>query len=128
MILYDYQESLVSAMRSALTQSRRVLAVSPTGSGKTVMFSYIAQRAVSRGKRIGIFAHRSELLEQISSALRQFSVPHGIIGPNSNPNPAHRVFVCSAQTYARRVPQMPRFDLVVIDEAHHATTGSTWHR
>lgn len=92
----------------------------------TVCFSYIASRARERGKRIGIFAHRSELLDQISNTLRDFRVPHGVIGPGSLPDRRHTVFVCSAQTYARRAPQMPEFDLGIVDEAHHATDGSTW--
>jgi len=87
----------------------------------------MASRARERGRRIGIFAHRAELLTQISDTLRAFRVPHQIIGPNTGqPDRRHTVFVCSAQTYARRAAQMPEFDLIIVDEAHHATQGSTW--
>lgn len=35
-------------------------------------------------------------------------------------------YVVSAQTYVRRIPQVPRFDLAIVDECHHAAKGSIW--
>lgn len=126
--LRPYQSELVDAIRQALAGNRRVLAVAPTGSGKTVTFSYIASRTRERGKRIGIFAHRAELLSQISATLKLFNVPHGMIAAGATFVPNQSVYVCSAQTYARRVgaPRAPMFDLGIVDEAHHCTPGSTW--
>jgi DNA repair protein RadD len=125
--LYPDQESLAQAIRVSMADHNKTLAVAPTGFGKTILFSYITSRARERGKRIGIFAHRAELTAQISEALRRFRVPHGIIGPGGRaPDLRHSVFVISAQTYARRVGDMPEFDLGIVDEAHHATSGSTW--
>ncbi len=124
--LRPYQSAMVSGIRDALTRNQRVLGVAPCGAGKTVMFSYIASRARERGRKIGIFAHRAELLYQISATLRQFNVPHGAITAGMPLDRRHSVFVISAQTYARRLPQMPVFDLGIVDEAHHATSGSTW--
>jgi DNA repair protein RadD len=125
--LRDYQQSLVAAIRTSLSTHRSVLAQAPTGAGKTVMFSYMAGRARERGRRVGIFAHRAELLKQISRTLRQFDVPHGIIAAGSTYVPRQQVYVIAAATYARR-DAMPVFDLGIIDEAHHATAGSTWGR
>ncbi|HET6725905.1 MAG TPA: DEAD/DEAH box helicase [Gammaproteobacteria bacterium] len=124
--LYDDQEEFVGNVRREMASHNAVIGVSPTGSGKTVMFSYIASRARERGRRIGIFAHRAELLTQISEALKLFRVPHGIISAGASVDLRHTVYVCSAQTYARRGVQAPRIDLGIIDEAHHCTTGSTW--
>ncbi len=124
--LRPYQNDLVEAIRAEMANVGRVLAVAPTGAGKTVLFSYIASRAAQRGKRIGIFAHRAELLEQISRTLKLFGVSHGIISSGTTFVPRQSVYVCSAQTYARRAERMPVFDIGVIDEAHHCTAGSTW--
>jgi DNA repair protein RadD len=126
-VLRDYQESLISAIRASLGAHNRVLAQAPTGAGKTVMFSYMAARARERGRRVGIFAHRAELLKQISRTLRQFDVPHGVIAAGATFIPKQQVYVIAAATYARR-EGMPTFDLGIIDEAHHATSGSTWGR
>lgn len=125
--LFDDQEWLVGRARESLATHRRVLVQSPTGSGKTVMFSYMTGRARSRGKRVGIFAHRAELLRQISAALARFDIPHGFIAAGHTYIPRQSVYVVSAATYARR-ENMPTFDFGIIDEAHHATSGSTWGR
>lgn len=92
----------------------------------TVTFSYIAQQAAMRRTRVGIFVHRSELVEQVSDTLRQFHVEHGIIAAGSAMRRGLNCYVVSAQTFARRVPQVPRFGLNIVDEAHHCVAGSTW--
>ena len=125
--LFPDQDVLADAVRGALGRGvTRVLAQAPTGFGKTILFSYIVSRARERGKRVGVFAHRAELLSQISDALKMFKVPHGVISAGCTPDRRHTVHVISAQTYARRVDRMPTFDLAIIDEAHHCTAGSTW--
>lgn len=126
MELRPYQAALIDRARDELKTVRRTLLVAPTGSGKTVMFSYIAGRVSGRQKRVGIFAHREELIGQIARTLNDFSVPHGIIAAGSPPNPTQHVQVCSAQTYAKRLDRVPRFDLIIVDEAHHCVGGSTW--
>ena len=100
--------------------------VSPTGSGKTVIFSYLTSQLVSRGKRVAILNHREELTEQISRALNLANVRHGIIaaGMQYDRNPlAH---VASVFTLARRMATTLVPDYVVIDESHHCIAGSTW--
>lgn len=123
--LYPDQQSCVDSVRSAMRRSRRVLLVSPTGSGKTVMFSYIASRTAERGKRITIIVHRDELVGQVSNTLTAFSVPHGIIagGYPETPGPVQVASVFSLPTRLHRLP-VP--DLLISDEAHHCTEGSTW--
>lgn len=121
--LRDYQQDLVSRIRAAFPQSRRVLAVAPTGAGKTVLFSYITSAAALKQKRVYITVHRAEILDQISKALAAFNVPHGRIQPGAMPT-LHKVQIGMVQTLARRVDRLPAPDLMVIDEAHHATSGA----
>ena len=59
---------------------RNVLAVLPTGAGKTVTFSRIVKEEA--GASI-VLAHRAELVAQISLALAREKVRHRIIGPQS---------------------------------------------
>lgn len=61
-------------------QKRNVLAVSPTGSGKTVIMGDTV-RQVSASSLVK--AHRHELVSQISMALAIERIPHRIIGPDS---------------------------------------------
>nr|WP_304488821.1 DEAD/DEAH box helicase family protein [Asaia astilbis] len=105
---------------------RAVLMVAPTGAGKTVMFSHMADTFRSRGKRVLIVAHRKELIKQASSKLRAAGIQHGIIAPWAEQVP-ELVQVGSVQTLRGRLGRLPRFDLIVIDEAHHSVAGD-WAR
>lgn len=121
--LRPYQTEAVGDVRTAFAQGRRSpLLVSPTGSGKTVLFSYIAQGAASKGNRINILSHRQELIRQISKTLDSFSVPHGIIAAGTTPHLEFSTQISSVQSLARRLDQVPIPDLIIADEAHHCTT------
>lgn len=124
MQLRPYQDRLANDIRSAFASgARRPLAVSPTGSGKTVLFSYITSQVLKRGARVVIVAHRREILDQISGTLSKVSVPHGFIqaGKPMSKQPA---MVASIQTLGRRLDQVTTPDLVIIDEAHHSVSKS----
>jgi DNA repair protein RadD len=127
MNLRPYQQQLVTEIRGQYQLGRKaVLAVLPTGGGKTVCFSYIAQAASIKGNRVLILVHRAELLDQASRAM---PVPHGIIAAGRAMDLSHTVQVASVQTVARRLHLLPRdfFQLLVVDEAHHTTAG-TWSK
>jgi superfamily II DNA or RNA helicase len=124
--LRDYQADAIQAIRASYRSGCRApLLVSPTGSGKTVMFAYIAQQTAAKGNRAMILVHRQELVDQSSATLRAFGVPHGIIAAGRSPDPTHQIQLGMIQTVARRSYQAP--DLIVIDEAHHGTAGA-WRK
>ena len=125
--LRPYQHQAIDALRGQYRSgARRVLFVLPTGGGKTVVFSHIAQHA--RG-RVLVLVHRVELLEQASRSLLALGVPHGMIRAGQAMDLSERVQVASVQTVARRLPAIPAdwFGLVIVDEAHHTNAG-TWAR
>lgn len=120
-----YQQRSVADIRSAFASGRRApLLVSPTGSGKTVMFSHIAHGAAAKGNRIQVIAHRQEIIRQICSSLNEFDVPHGTIVSNRQPAGHHLTQVASVQTLGRRLDQVMAPDLVIIDEAHHSASAT----
>ena len=96
--LRPYQHQAVEQIRQAYqSRHRSVLFVLPTGGGKTVVFSHIAEQAAARGNRICVLVHRQELLRQASASLAALGVRHGLIAANRS----------------------------MIDEAHHSNAG-TW--
>lgn len=123
--LRPYQEEGVERLRNAYRQGRRApLYVLPTGGGKSAVFSYIASEALKRGSRSLILVHRQELLLQASENLDFFGVPHGIIAPGFQEK-ASEIQVASVQTIVRRLDRYrDAFDLIIVDEAHHATAES----
>jgi DNA repair protein RadD len=125
MQLRPYQTQLVTEIRGQYQLGRKaVLAVLPTGGGKTVCFAHIAQAASVKGNRVLILVHRQELLDQASRAM---PVPHGVIAAGRAMDLSHTVQVASVQTVARRLHLLPRdfFQLLVVDEAHHTTAATS---
>jgi superfamily II DNA or RNA helicase len=133
--LRPYQLQAVDAATSALAAHGSALMVLPTGTGKTVVFSHLADRQAGRTL---ILAHRQELVEQAAAKVKaitgqdaaiemgdRYSSEHGIWG-------AARVVVASVQSMVsgfsggRRMNRFcpDEFSLVVIDEAHHASANS----
>jgi DNA repair protein RadD len=125
MNLRPYQQQLITDIRLQYQLGHKsVLAVLPTGGGKTVCFSYIAEQASRKGNRVLVLVHRQELLDQASRAM---PVPHGRISAGKAMDLSRTVQVASVQTLARRLHLLPRdfFQLLVVDEAHHTSAG-TW--
>jgi DNA repair protein RadD len=118
--LRPYQADALEAIRAELRAGRRrVLLVSPTGSGKTTIAAEMVRSAVSRGNRVLFLAHRKELIDQCSARLDGCGVPHGVImAGHSRFQPLEPVQVASIPTLVRR--ELPPASLVVVDEAHHA--------
>jgi len=128
MQLRGYQQQAIDDLRNAYRAgSRAPLLCLPTGGGKTIIFSAIAQSAVARGRNVLILVHRRELLHQASRKLTAISVDHGLIAAGI-PTSCQPVQVASVQTLVRRLLTMTwQPSLIIIDEAHHAAAGS-WDR
>lgn len=122
MKLRDYQRETMDALRLSMRTHRRSLLVSPTGSGKTVMFVFMASRAAARGNQVLILVHRMEIMEQISKTLNDFGIEHAVNEPWNNAA-VHLMMVIKA---GKRVNDIPIPDLIIIDEAHHATKSSSY--
>jgi DNA repair protein RadD len=123
-----YQQRAIADTRTAIAGgSRAPLLVLPTGGGKTIIFSAIAQSAAAKGNRVLILVHRRELIHQASSKLQWIGLEHGIIAAGMPATDAP-VQIASVQTLARRLARMDwQPGLIIIDEAHHATAGQ-WAR
>jgi len=123
--LRPYQQAAVDGVRDSFRSGRRrPLLVAPTGSGKTVIFSFVTASAAAKGNRTLVLVHRAELLEQCHRSLSQMDVPHGLIASGLTPDRSQLTQIASVQTLVRRFDRVMAPDLIVIDEAHHATAGA----
>ena len=120
--LRPYRARALDELRALLREKiRRIVLVSPTGSGKTQCASEMIASAVAKGGRVVFLAHRRELIWQCSKRLDGEGVGHGILmADNPRFKPEAQVQVASIQTLARRLDKLPPATLVIIDEARHA--------
>lgn len=123
-----FQARLLELLELARLQGRhRNLLVSATGTGKTVMAALDYQRLRARLPRARLLfvAHRQEILDQamrtFRHALRDAAFGELWVGGN-RPRSFEHVFASVASLTASGVTNIPpdHFDVVIVDEFHHA--------
>lgn len=108
----------------------KTLLVLPTGTGKTIVFSKVAEDQVRAGDRVLILAHRGELLDQAREKLLNATGLRCAVekAEESCIGSWYRVVVGSIQSLMRekRLNQFPNdyFGTIIVDEAHHAVSDS----
>lgn len=120
--LRQYQEGAIAGCRQAYAKHQRVMLKSPTGSGKTEIAMAVVALARAKGKRVGFLCNRIKLVQQTSARFQRSGIAHGIIQGENTTRMYEPVLVASIQTVDRR--GMPEVDLLIIDEAHGATSAA----
>jgi len=129
---HPFQERLLELIEVARTQGHhRNLLVAATGTGKTVMaaLDYATLRDRLPRSRLLFVAHREEILDQSLAtfryALRDPSFGEKWVG-GSHPNRFEHVFASIQSLNAANIEQMApdHFDVVIVDEFHHAAANS----
>ena len=127
LVLFDDQARLVEKVRGAMRQRHRnVLMVSPTGSGKTAMALHMIYGALGKGKKIGFMVPRKTLAQQTSESFAANGIRHGWVAAGRDFNPFCDLYICMLDTMASRVRKkadLPKFDLLFVDEAHYGAGG-----
>jgi superfamily II DNA or RNA helicase len=135
----DYQSKAVSSTFQAWSDgSRSTLGVLPTGCGKTIVFAGVIRRKFPQ--RAMVLAHRQELIWQARDKIQKVTglkvdVEMGDYKASMDADlfhPRASVIVSTIQTHvaggdgAGRIGKFDPsdFGLLVIDEAHHATSPS----
>ncbi len=128
--LRPYQEEAVNSTFEAVALgTNRPAVVLPTGAGKTVIFSWIANRWVrERRSRVLILVHRDELATQTVKKLHDVApnLRVGVVKGSRNEYGNVDVIVGSVQTLRRENRRAPitGIGLLIVDEAHHASADS----
>jgi len=147
--LRTYQQTVSGYVQKAWTRVQSVLLAMATGSGKTVVFSYLINEHHGAAAAV---AHRREIVSQIACSLAELGVKHRIIAPaktiklirrkqlkrfgQSFIDPHAQCGVISVQTLtskhtlANDVIQrwVKQVTLCVFDEGHHYTASGFWSR
>jgi superfamily II DNA or RNA helicase/HKD family nuclease len=130
--LEPFQERLLELIAVAREQGRhRNLLVSATGTGKTVMaaIDYTRLRATLSSARLLFVAHREEILDQSLATFRHALQDHSFgekwVG-GTRPVRFEHVFASVQSMNAANLEHLAvdHFDVVIIDEFHHAAARS----
>ncbi len=118
-----YQTQAVDAARAHYRSGvRSVLLVAPTGAGKGTIAASLLTAVAGRSRRGLFIVHRAELVRDQAARLARAGVGRvaTLMGAESMPDADAAVHACTVQTLFARGTRPPA-DLVIWDEAHHAT-------
>lgn len=128
--LRSHQKEAKGKILAAWDEVDSVMLQMPTGTGKTFLFTSLIKdllnhyKALHKTLNILVVAHRTELLDQISTSLHKYDIPHGFIQGSREQHLWERVQVASIFSIltSRNEVNVRRknFDYIIIDEAHHS--------
>lgn len=144
-VLRPYQEQAVQECLDAIaTGTTRIGVSSPTGSGKTTMFTELIHRlpdihhdgeGFSSGSRVLVIVNSIELAVQAASAVSR-TYPHLLVeidqGAKFKATGVADVTVATYQTLTRSENRLGKYSRtglkgIIVDEAHHAASKSYIH-
>ena len=145
-ILRPDQAKQKSDIYAAWESCRNVLAVLPTGGGKSIIVSDIVLDFSMMNRRGVVIAHRNELVSQMSMHLANRGIVHRIIGPDTTirqiiaehrkahgksfVHPDAPISVAGVDTLVARADSLKAWaaqqSFWIIDEAHHVLAANKW--
>jgi type I restriction enzyme R subunit len=127
--LYDFQSASVEALRNNIRDGiKNQILSAATGSGKTVIATYLLEECCAKEKKAIFVADRINLIDQTSAMLDSYGIPHGVIqAQHWRFRPSERIQVASAATLEKR-SWPDDTDLIIVDECHRggANDESNW--
>jgi len=99
--------------RNALKKGyKNILLQLSCGGGKSVIAAHIAKMATAKGKKVLLIVHRQELCQQLTETFIKCGVDMSLC------------HIGMVQTISRRINKIPKPDLLIADECHHASSTS----
>lgn len=101
--LRPYQEEFYKNIRNSISKgNKRIMCVSPCGSGKSILIAKVIQSAALKNNTVLVLAHRQEIVDQLAERMK----------------PYNNATVMMMQTAVRRLDTLPTPSIIIIDESH----------
>jgi superfamily II DNA or RNA helicase len=126
MILRPYQREAVRVFRNALVETGRAQIILATGLGKTLVMAdavagLLRDGLLTSGRAL-VLAHTRDLVDQLEKGfwhqLPRWVCTHRL-ADGETPLHYQGITFATVQSVASRLNELPSFDLVIVDEAHH---------
>ena len=115
-VLRPYQDEAVDAALAAVQAKKNGIIVMPTGSGKSLVISGIAQRA---NANIIVLQPTKEILEQNARKLYELGFHNiGIFSASAGAKRPAQVTFATIGTIITKLDRFPDTDIVIVDECH----------
>lgn len=128
MRLRPRQKLFVERSLAALTSRSNTLGIAPTGAGKTIMLSAVTGESLGDSDaKACVLAHRDELTAQNREKFARVNpaITTSVLDAATKSWGGQVTFaMVPTLTRDRNLAAMPKLDLLVIDEAHHAVADS----
>lgn len=117
--LFNDQDRVIRKAKQKIADGCKSLLIqAATGSGKSVMASYMVHSANKKGNGCAFLVPRKELLFQMSSTFREFDLDYSYVASGEFYSPDSINHVCSMQTLVNRLDCIrPR--ILFVDETHY---------
>ncbi len=127
MRLRPRQKLFVERSLAALSTHGNTLSIASTGFGKSIALSAVAGSFVGDGAKACVLAHRDELTTQNREKFGRVnpSITTSVVDAATKDWSGQVTFAMAPTlTRSANLKAMPKLDLLVIDEAHHAVAAS----
>jgi len=126
-ILRDYQREGIDAIKIAWDLKKKPMVVVATGGGKTTMIAQLLVETVPSNARALVVAHTEEIVSQIHKTIqKQYGDSVGIVMGIQDDMHSQIIVATRQSLSTQRLSKLGMFDVIVIDEAHHATPENTY--
>jgi superfamily II DNA or RNA helicase len=132
--LRAYQRVVLEVFRAGLIDTRRAQVVLATGLGKTVVMAELVAElyrdGLIKGDCVLVLADKRELVKQLQSGFwHQLPkwVPTHLLSSGEAPSFWDGITFATVQSINSRAESLPRFGLVLVDEAHHIGSATFRH-
>lgn len=124
--LRPYQREVLELFRGGMLDVRRAQVVLATGLGKTVVMAELVadffRDGLIDGNKVLVLADKRELVKQLQFGFwHQLpkTIPTHLLSGDETPSFWDGITFATVQSVVGRIDSLPRFGLVLVDEAHH---------
>ena len=124
--LRPYQQKVIDDLADALRKGyRHPLLVLPTGAGKTVIASKLAEGIINKGNNLIFMCHRTELVDQTYRTFLKNDIEPDFIAAGRKFKPESDCYIAMVNTLLRRLQKVDCPRVFIVDETQYVLS-KTW--